>query len=89
MVSPTSTPAPNSKKSNLDSTVTYDPDVKALYIKALKDTRIAKTIPLREGINLDVSEDNRLVGLELLFSNSNLASEEVTDILNKIPELPH
>lgn len=64
---------------------TYDPEVKALYVRLLKDKRIAKTIVVKEGVNLDVSEDNKIIGLELLLSNANLASKEVTNVLNQLP----
>jgi len=63
---------------------TYDPEVKALYVKALKDVRIAKTIVVKEGVNLDLSEDDKIIGLELLLSNANLQSKDVTNMLNKV-----
>ena len=64
--------------------VTYDPDAKAMYI-ALEDdkkSRIAKTIPMREGKYIDVTESNEPVGLEIILSR-NVAGQVVDAIVNK------
>jgi len=49
--------------------VSYDPEVKALYLK-LNDYRVAKTIPIGEGKYLDVAESGKAVGLEIIFPKS-------------------
>jgi uncharacterized protein YuzE len=64
---------------------TYDKEAKAMYVRMLKDVRIAKSFVIKEGVNLDISEDDKLIGIELLLSNANLASPEVTNVLNKLP----
>lgn len=64
--------------------ITYDPDAKAMYI-ALEDdkkSRIAKTIPMREGKYIDVTESNEPVGLEIILSHD-VAGQVVDAIVNK------
>ena len=41
--------------------------MKVLYLKVLENVRIAKTVVLKEGVNVDVSSDYRIVGIELLL----------------------
>jgi uncharacterized protein YuzE len=50
--------------------VTFDPKVKALYMRVLEDARIAQTIPLGQGKYVDVTETGELVGLEIIFASS-------------------
>jgi len=45
--------------------VTYDSEVDAIYIK-LSDEKPDGVIEVKEGINIDVTEDGKIVGLELL-----------------------
>ncbi len=53
--------------------ITYDPDVKALYVyideskKKNRKNVVAKTIPLGDDCYLDVDEDGKPVGLEILY----------------------
>jgi uncharacterized protein YuzE len=71
--------------------ITYDSEARILYIKLLElsGTRVAKTIPITDadvggiGLSLDVSEDGKLVGIEVLLPDS--ISHEAGDILNKLP----
>jgi uncharacterized protein YuzE len=50
--------------------VTFDPEVKALYVRVLENARIAQTIPLGQGKYVDVTETGELVGLEIIFASS-------------------
>jgi uncharacterized protein YuzE len=50
--------------------VTFDPEVKALYVRFLEDARIAQTIPLGQGKYLDITETGDMVGLEIIFASS-------------------
>jgi uncharacterized protein YuzE len=50
--------------------VTFDPEVKALYVRVLENVRIAQTIPLGQGKYVDVTETGELVGLEIIFASS-------------------
>ena len=59
--------------------VTYDADVKALYIY-LSDADVAETIELARGVYLDVDRDGQPVGFEILNADS--------DLLAALPELP-
>ncbi len=52
--------------------VTYDKEVDAVYI-ALATAKPAGVIEVADGINIDVTEDGRIVGIELLD-----ASEKVS-----------
>jgi uncharacterized protein YuzE len=52
--------------------VTYDKDVDAIYI-ALTPLKPEGVIEVAEGINIDVTEDGKIVGIELLD-----ASEKVS-----------
>lgn len=50
--------------------ITFDPEVKALYVRILEGKRIAKTIPVREGWFMDLTETGECVGLEVIFPKS-------------------
>ncbi len=60
-------------------TVTYDPDVRALYIK-LSEAAIAETVELSRTIYVDVDADGQAVGFEILNADPAL--------LAKVPTLP-
>lgn len=45
--------------------VTYDPDVKALYLQ-FSDAEIAETLELSEDVYIDVDADGQPVGFEVL-----------------------
>ncbi len=46
----------------------YDDEVDALYI-TLSDEKAEGVIEISEGVNLDTTSDNRIVGLEILFAS--------------------
>ena len=60
-------------------TLTYDADVKALYIEML-DTEIAETVELAKGVYVDIDAEGQLVGIEILNADASL--------LDSIPALP-
>lgn len=60
-------------------TVTYDPDVRALYIQLI-ESDIVETIELAHGVYIDVDADGQAVGFEILNADSAL--------LEAIPALP-
>lgn len=68
--------------------VTYDNEVDALYIK-ITDEKPEGVIEVKEGINIDVTEDGKIVGLELLDASKKTSlqsffSYEISpDIFNK------
>jgi uncharacterized protein YuzE len=47
----------------------FDEEANALYIKFMKDEKIAETIPLTNDVNIDITEDNKLIGIEFIFSD--------------------
>jgi len=48
--------------------VYYDDEVDALYIN-LSDEKAEGVIEITEGVNLDTTSDNRIVGLEILSAS--------------------
>lgn len=60
-------------------TLTFDPDVMALYI-AFSDHAVHETVELSRGVYLDVDEDGQAVGLEILNADK--------DLVSRIPSLP-
>lgn len=51
----------------MNATLTYDPDVKTLYIQ-LTDADVLETVELAEGVYLDVDRDGEPVGFEILHA---------------------
>ncbi len=46
--------------------ITYDKEVDALYIK-LTDKKIIKTEEIEDNINVDIDNENKIVGIEVLY----------------------
>ena len=46
----------------------YDDEVDALYIN-LSDVKAEGVIEITEGVNLDTTSDNRIVGIEILSAS--------------------
>lgn len=61
--------------------VTYDPEAKAIYISLNKGSKVAKTIPLGADRYLDVDENGKAIGLEILFSQD-MPKDAIDAILN-------
>lgn len=59
--------------------VTYDADVKALYIQ-FSDADVLETVELAKGVYLDVDKDGQPVGFEILHADAAL--------LASVPTLP-
>jgi uncharacterized protein YuzE len=60
----------------------FDEYANALYIKFREDEKIAETLPLTNDINMDITEDNKLVGMEFIFSEP--IKNEINSLLNII-----
>jgi len=45
--------------------IEYDREVDALYIR-LQEKYVARTVEIQEGLNLDLDENGKLIGLEVL-----------------------
>jgi len=51
--------------------VYYDDEVDALYIK-LTNKKPEGVIEISEGVNLDITEDNKIVGIEILDASKKI-----------------
>ena len=50
--------------------VTYDPTAKALYVDLDTGKKIVKTVQMGDNQYMDISDDEKPVGLEILFPDS-------------------
>ena len=64
--------------------VSYDPAAKTLYIDLEKGLKIVKTVAMGEGKYMDVSEDGKALGLEIIFPSS--TPDEALDAIIKTQE---
>lgn len=56
--------------------VTYDRDVDAVYLELLK-VKPEGVIEVDEGINIDVTSDGRIVGIELLYATRKISIDSL------------
>jgi uncharacterized protein YuzE len=54
----------------VNSTVEYDPEDNILYVK-LTDKKIVSTIPLGNGVFIDISDDNKPIGIKYVLTDKN------------------
>lgn len=54
----------------MNSNVEYDPEENVLYVK-LSDKKIVSTIPLGDVVFIDISDDNKPVGIKYVLTNMN------------------
>ena len=59
--------------------IEYDKEVDALYIR-LQEKYVNKTIEIQEGINIDLDENGKLVGFEILDATDRYALSDVFNI---------
>jgi uncharacterized protein YuzE len=59
--------------------IEYDKEVDALYIR-LQERYVAKTLEIQNGINIDIDEDGKLVGLEVLDATDRYGLSDVFNI---------
>jgi uncharacterized protein YuzE len=62
--------------------IEYDREVDALYVR-LQEKYVARTIEIEEGLNLDLDENGKLIGLEVLDATERYS---LTDIFNVATE---
>jgi uncharacterized protein YuzE len=55
----------------MNATVTYDPEVRAIYIQ-FSDAFVHETIPLAKGVFLDVDAAGQAIGFEILNADASL-----------------
>ncbi len=65
--------------------ITYDEKADALYIE-ISSKKPDGTIEIKEGINIDVSKDDKLIGIEVLNASKKLSIKSFTSY-NISPEL--
>jgi len=68
------------------ASVTFDREGKALYVKVRKGKPV-KTIPLGEGMFMDVSKDGKAIGLEIIFPES--TPQKTLDMIMGIDKSTH
>jgi uncharacterized protein YuzE len=54
----------------VNSTVEYDLEDNTLYVK-LTDKKIVSTIPLGNGVFIDISDDNKPIGIKYVLTDKN------------------
>ncbi len=58
--------------------IEYDNEVDALYIR-LQEKHVSRTVEIVEGLNLDLDENGKLIGLEVLDATKRYP---LTDVFN-------
>ena len=59
--------------------IEYDREVDALYVR-LQEKYVARTIEIEEGLNLDLDEDGKLIGLEVLDATEKYSSADIFNV---------
>jgi len=59
--------------------IEYDREVDALYIR-LQEKYVARTIEIEEGLNLDLDENGKLIGLEVLDATERYTLADIFNI---------
>ena len=59
--------------------IEYDKEVDALYVR-LQEKHVHRTVEIEEGINIDLGEDNKLIGLEVLDATARYFLSDVFNI---------
>jgi uncharacterized protein YuzE len=59
--------------------IEYDKQVDALYIR-LQEKYVARTLEIEEGLNLDLDEEGKLIGLEVLDATERYTLSDIFNI---------
>ena len=59
--------------------IEYDREVDALYIR-LQEKYVARTLEIEEGLNLDLDENGKLIGLEVLDATERYSLADIFNI---------
>jgi uncharacterized protein YuzE len=67
--------------------IEYDREVDALYVR-LQEKLVAKTVEIEEGVNIDLDDGGKLIGLEILDATEKYALSDLFNISteNLFPE---
>ena len=59
--------------------IEYDKEVDALYIR-IQEKEVFRTKELEEGINLDIDEEGKLIGLEIIGATERYNQKDIFNI---------
>lgn len=59
--------------------IEYDREIDALYIR-LQEKYVARTLEIEEGLNLDLDENGKLIGLEVLDATERYSLADIFNI---------
>ena len=59
--------------------IEYDKEVDALYLR-LQEKYVARTVQIEEGLNLDLDEEGKLIGLEVLDATQRYSLADIFNI---------
>ncbi len=59
--------------------IEYDKEVDALYLR-LQEKYVARTLEIEEGLNLDLDEEGKLIGLEVLDATQRYSLSDIFNI---------
>ncbi len=59
--------------------IEYDKEVDALYLR-LQEKYVARTVQIEEGLNLDLDEKGKLIGLEVLDATQRYSLADIFNI---------
>jgi uncharacterized protein YuzE len=59
--------------------IEYDRDVDALYVR-LQEKYVDRTVEIEEGLNIDLDENGRLIGLEVLDATERYTLADIFNI---------
>ena len=62
-----------------ESQVEYDREVDALYIR-IQEKAVSRTKEIEEGINLDIDEDNKIIGLEIIGATERYSQKDIFNL---------
>ena len=59
--------------------IEYDHEVDALYIR-IQEKEVSRTKEIEEGINLDIDEEGRIIGLEIIGAKERYNPKDIFNI---------
>ncbi len=59
--------------------IEYDSEVDALYIR-IEEKEVSRTKELEEGVNLDLDENNKIIGLEIIGASERYSKKDIFNI---------
>ncbi|MDP2683084.1 MAG: DUF2283 domain-containing protein [Deltaproteobacteria bacterium] len=59
--------------------IEYDKEVDALYIR-IQEKKVSHTREVEEGINLDIDEEGKIIGLEIIGATERYSLEDIFNL---------